>query len=271
MRRPGDFDDTYMNKDDLMLNLFARSIDGVVGDVRQFLKNERGLEVPDNLIREGMADVLYTKFDLLAEDLRETFTSPQRDEVRELERILVRETATKAVVMHEAVQPVEQSVFSGQRAFSAEKMGAMMEYILSKGRTVYKTNLNKLLFYSDLTAFYLRGAGMSGAVYLNRPYGPVGDPAAEVLDDLIQTGRVTIAERTKHFVTTGNSVELLDKDEIKVLDWVLAAYGEMGAGEISELSHTERAYKDTKPNEPIAYAYAQFLRHLPEKTLLDSK
>lgn len=169
----------------------------------------------------------------------------------------------------EALQVAEQSVFSGQRAYSAEKLGAMMEYILSKGRTVYKTNLNKLLFYSDLTAFYLRGAGMSGSVYLNRPYGPVADPAAEVLDDLIRTGRVTIAERTKHFVTKGGSIELLDEDEIKVIDWVLETYGEMGAGQISELSHTERAYKDTKANEPIAYAYAQFLRYLPEKTILD--
>ncbi|MGB7209670.1 MAG: Panacea domain-containing protein [Pyrinomonadaceae bacterium] len=259
-----------MNKNDLVLNLSARSIDGVVGDVRQFLKNERGLEVPDNLIREGMAGVLYSKLDLLAEDLREMFTSPQRDEVKELERILARASGAVRIPMKmEAAQTVEQSMFSGQRAFSAEKLGAMMEYILSKGRTVYKTNLNKLLFYSDLTAFYLRGAGMSGAVYLNRPYGPVADPAAEVLDDLIQAGRVTIAERTKHFITAGESVELLDEDEIKVLDWVLDTYGEMGAGEISELSHAERAYKDTKANEPIAYAYAQFLQKLPEKTLLD--
>ncbi len=258
-----------MNKNDLVLNLSARSIDGVVGDVRQFLKNERGLECPDNLIREGMADVLYTKFDLLAEDLRDMFTSPQRDEVRELERILLRESAAKAAVPQEAVQAVEKSVFSGHRVYSEEKLGAMMEYILSKGRTVYKTNLNKLLFYSDLTAFYLRGAGMSGAVYLNRPYGPVADPAAEVLDNLIQTGRVIIAERTKHFLTTGECVEMLDGNEIKVLDWVLDTYGEMGAGEISELSHAERAYKDTKANEPIAYAYAQFLQKLPEKTLLD--
>lgn len=262
-----------MNKNDLVLNLSARSIDGVVGDVRQFLKNERGLEVPENLIREGMAGVLYSKFDLLAEDLREMFTSPQRDEVRELERILLREAAAKAALMQEAVQPaseaVEHSVFSGQRVFSAEKLGAMIEYLSSKGRHIYKTNLNKLLFYSDLTAFYLRGAGMSGAVYLNRPYGPVADPAAEILDNLIEAGRVTVADRTKHFKSAGESSEHLDGDEIKVLDWVLDTYGRMGAGEISELSHTERAYKDTRANEPIAYAYAQFLKHLPPKSILD--
>ncbi|MEO7674849.1 MAG: Panacea domain-containing protein [Pyrinomonadaceae bacterium] len=257
-----------MNKNNLILDLSARKIDSIVGDVRQFLRTERGIERPDNAIREGIADVLYSKLDLLTEDLREMFTSPQREEVRELERRLVSETAA-SVSMEEEVVTAMAGVFSGHKDYSAEKLGAMMEYLLSKGRSIYKTNLNKLLFYADLTAYYLRGAGMSGALYLNRPYGPVADPAAEVLDDLIQSGRVTIAERTKHFETTGGSLKLLDDEEIKVLDWVIDTYGEMGAGEISDLSHTERAYKDTKANEPIAYAYAQFLRHLPAKTLLD--
>lgn len=260
-----------MNQNDLVFDLTARSIDKVVGDVRRFLKDERGLDVPQNRIREGMADVLYRKFDLLVEDLGEIFTSPQREEVRELEEILLKSVP----VGHSAaaVQPAreknpEVSVFSGEKAFSAEKLGAMMEYILSKGRTVYKTNLNKLLFYADLTAFYLRGSGMSGSVYLNRPYGPVADPAADVLEGLIQSGRVTIAARTKHFETSTGTSELLDEGEVKVLDWVLDTYGEMGAAELSELSHTERAYKDTRPNEPIAYKYAQFFHTLPPETLL---
>ncbi|NOT47280.1 MAG: SocA family protein [Acidobacteria bacterium] len=256
---------------DLVFDLSARSIDKVVGDVRRFLKDERGLDVPQNRIREGMADVLYRKFDLLVEDLGEIFTSPQREEVRELEHILL----NSLPVGHSAaaVQPAlekspEVSVFSGERAFSGEKLAAMMEYILSKGRNVYKTNLNKLLFYSDMTAFYLRGVGMSGSVYLNRPFGPVADPAADVLEDLIESGCVTIAERTKHFEASAVPSQLLDDGDVKVLDWVLDNYGEMGAAEISELSHTERAYKDTRPNEPIAYKYAQFFHTLPPETLL---
>lgn len=257
-----------MNSNDLVFDLSARSIDKVVGDVRQFLRDERGIDVPQNRIREGMADVLYRKFDILAEDLGEIFTSPQREEVRELEQILLAQTTPHGVEVAEPVTSPEATVFSGQRAYSEEKLGAMIEYILGKGRLVYKTNLNKLLFYADMTAFYLRGAGMSGAVYLNRPYGPVADPTADVLDDLIQNGRVTVAERTKHFVTAGGVPESLDEAEVKVLDWVLDTYGEMGAREISDLSHEERAYKDTRPNEPIAYAYSQFFKHLPSKELL---
>ena len=57
----------------------------------------------------------------------------------------------------------------------------------------------------------------------------------------------------------------LSEDDRRVLDWVLTTYGDMGAGELSELSHRERAYKDTRPLEPIAYEYAKFLRRLPSK------
>lgn len=260
-----------MNNNDLVFDLSARSIDKVVGEVRAFLKEERGIDVSPNRIREGMADVIYRKLDMLSEDLGEIFTSPERNEVHELERILANRDVSvgSGAAVKAAREPMPAvSVFSGETEYSQTKLGAMMEYILSKGRTVYKTNLNKLLFYSDLTAFYLRGTGISGSVYLNRPYGPVADPAAGVLEDLIESGRVTIAERTKHFETAGEATSVLDPNETKVLDWVLETYGEMSAGEISELSHTERAYRDTRPNEPIAYKYAQFLHQLPPRDLL---
>ncbi len=260
-----------MKNNDLVFDLSARSIDKVVGDVDRFLRDERGLEIPPNRIREAMADVLYRKFDLIAEDLREIFTSPHREEVHELEKVLRRSVSVSEKA--DAWQPVQHAapiaaIFSGNRAFSAEKMGAMIEYILGKSRSIYKTNLNKLLFYADLTAFYLRGAGMSGAVYLNRPYGPVADPTADVLDDLIEKGRVSVADKTKHLVAEGDALTSLSGEEMKVLDWVIDTYGDLGAREISDMSHEERAYKDTRPNEPIAYAYAKFFNKLPPEQFL---
>ena len=226
-------------------------------------------------IRRGICEVLNRKIDLIAEDVRDLFTSPQRAAVHELERVLTHEPDAADAATQNVLLPGTEvgvwSVFSGNRPFSAEKLASMMEYLLSKGRSVYKTNLNKLLFYSDLTAFYLRGAGISGAVYVNRQYGPVADPAAEVLEQLIESGRIKTAERTRHLITSGDRSADLSDDEIKILDWVLETYGAMGAGEISDLSHLERAYTDTKPNEPIAYAYAQFLLRLPPATILDRK
>lgn len=259
-----------MNSNDLVLDLSARSIDKVVGDVSVFLRDERGIDVSRNRVREGMADVLYRKFDLLAEDLREIFTSPQREEVHELEQFLRKEANT--VPMSAEVAPARDglstaNVFSGNLEFSEDKLAAMMEYLLGQGRMVYKTSLNKLLFYADMSMFFLRGYGISGATYVNRQYGPVADPAVDVLDRLISDGNVLVAEKTKH-LTAGSVPRTLDADEIAVLDWVLESYGEMGAREISDMSHEERAYRDTRPNEPIAYAYSHFFKHLPPTDLL---
>ncbi len=255
-----------MNKSDLTLNFSAAEMNGVVDDVQEFFKAERGSEYSADMIRTGIHKILSSKLELLAEDLREMFTSPQNEETHELAKMLARSAPENTHVTSEVTEPVAESVFNGERKFSAAKLGAMMEYLLSKGRYVYKTNLNKLLFYSDMTAFYLNGQGISGSVYLNRPFGPVADPAAEILDDLIDAGKVKIADGTKHFVADPTRSDVLDDKEIEVLDWVLKTYGEMGAREISDLSHTERAYKDTRPNEPIAYAYAKFFKTLPIKS-----
>lgn len=253
-----------MSHQDFNLTLSSAGIDEVVEDVRRSLKNERETEYTADEVRSGMQKVLHSKLDLVLEGLRETFTSPQNAEFRELAKVLSRRAPVTVPEITEA-EIAAEGVFSGMRDFSGEKYAAMMEYFLSKGRFIYKTSLNKLLFYSDMTAYYLNGRGISGAVYINRPFGPVADPAEDILQGLIRSGRVTLAERTKHLVARNASPEKLTKDEIAVLDWVMDTYGEMGAREISDLSHSERAYKDTKPNEPIAYKYAEFLRTLPPR------
>lgn len=253
-----------MNKSELTLDLPAAEMNDVVGDVQEFFRTERGSEYSAAQIRNGIQKILASKLDLMAEELREMFTSPRSEETRELAQMLARTSPLRPHAKSAAAEAAAESVFTGRRQFSPAKLAAMMEYLLSKGRFIYKTNLNKLLFYSDMTAFYLNGHGISGSVYLNRPFGPVADPAAKILDDLIDAGKVKVVEGTKHFKADYYASDLLDDNEIEVLDWVLKTYGEMGAREISDLSHTERAYKDTRPNEPIAYEYAKFLKTLPQ-------
>src|SRR5947208_2538016 len=175
-------------------------------------------------------------------------------------------------MVHLAYEFADESVFDGFRAFSKAKLAAMMEYLTGKGHYVYKTSLNKLLFYSDLSFFYLSGRGISGAVYYNRPYGPVADPAEPILSELVREQKVRVVPRTRTLEArpdAAESTKILTGEEIRVLDWVADTYGAMSASAISDLSHREMAYKYTEPNEPIAYAYARFLKNLPPKDLLD--
>ena len=59
------------------------------------------------------------------------------------------------------------------------------------------------------------------------------------------------------------AVNDLTAPEIETLDRVLENYGKMSAGEITERSHKEKAYKYTKPGEEVAYEYAKFFEKLP--------
>ena len=149
----------------------------------------------------------------------------------------------------------------------------MIEYIAAKGRDIYKTNLNKLLFYSDLTHYYLYGRGISGATYVNLPFGPVPEKVETVIDELAASNRINRVDvpylnANAQMIKPAENSEIhatLDQDEIELIDWVLDTYGHMTPGQITDFSHLEKAYKFTRPQEPIAYEYAKFFTKLPPK------
>ena len=64
------------------------------------------------------------------------------------------------------------------------------------------------------------------------------------------------------------TLDVLDETDRRILDWVAETYGELSTSQITDLSHEERAYRNTRPGERIAYAYAQFLKTLPPKDLV---
>jgi uncharacterized phage-associated protein len=257
------------------LDGLSRKISSIADDVRAVINAETGMRYEAALVEQAMRQVVEERMDALEEGLLEIFTVPGRDEFQQLASILERKAAEQqagAIVEKAALaqEHGDESVFTGRRAFSKQKLAGMIEYLTSKGGHVYKTSLNKLLFYSDLTAFYLRRQGISGAAYYNRPYGPVADPASSLLVELVAEGKVNILPRTQTLEAAASpDAAVLTDDERRILDWVLASYGSMSAREVSEYSHREMAYKYTEANEPIAYAYAQFFHKLPPKDLLN--
>jgi uncharacterized phage-associated protein len=265
-----------MRTDEFSCERLSKRIETIVGEVQNTLTRETGERYDYRVVEQAMTRCVASKIDQLDEDMLEMFTTPSRDEYQQLSRAVEKYApVAKAVervedLAHLAMEFGDESVFEGHRPFSKARLAAMMAYLTAKGQHVYKTSLNKLLFYSDLTSFYLSGRGISGAVYYNRPFGPVADPAGPVLNELVRDEKVSVDPRMQTLVadSADEADELLTEDERKILDWVLETYGHMGAGEISELSHREMAYKYTEPNEPIAYAYGKFFKHLPPKDLL---
>lgn len=244
-----------------MLRISDKQIELVSAKVQQYYQSEDSTRYPIEVVRESIKDWFEHRIDDICEDLEILLTAPNLPQARDFRKIL-----------DAAVE--KQTIFNGFKVFSARKLGAMMAYIASKGNVIYKTNLNKLLFYSDLASFYLSGRGISGATYFNLPFGPVPDAYEEVLNEMAALNKVHV-KRQAH--RSGNTARILPTEqssdasdsltpqETHAIDWALETFGKMSPSEISEMSHREKAYKFTRPNEPIAYEYAKFFEKLPPR------
>ncbi len=213
-----------------------------------------------NLTREQMDAALVGMFerfvDEFVEDLDQSLYDPQ----------------AKA---HQALRDAlpKGSVFNGYREFSLEKFSAVLLFFIMRAgvKMMTRTKLNKLAFYSDFYHYKATGRSITGTTYRHLPYGPVVDGYEEVIAYLEQHDVISIETvQTRHGVREviragGKSSIALSDSENKTLDAVASVFGKLSAEEISEISHAERAWKDTRTGEEIAYPYSKFMPELGER------
>jgi uncharacterized phage-associated protein len=243
-------------------------LQSLVDDLQESIKDDCGTEYPRTAIRNSVVDWLGARLDNLVEDALERLTSPSFEDARDFARRLD-EGSIKADAPQTADAPLAAvNVFTGHRTFSLEKMAAMVSYFAERADNLYKTKLNKLLFYADFVNYYRLGKSISGSRYVHLPYGPVPDGYEETLETLNHYGVVDVAkDASADLVRSGDSPAqgFLNPEEVETLDWILENYGHMSASQLTEVSHRERAYSNTRTGEEIAYEYAKFLSKLPIK------
>ena len=153
---------------------------------------------------------------------------------------------------------------NGYRAFDYDKFCAMVLFFAHKSTELLKTKLMKLLNYSDMIFYKENGISISGVRYAHLPYGPV----PENFDILLGT---MAAEHIAHIeVFYDNGYEkhqvipeedmpegILSEDELSVLDRIYHKFANFGSVEISNYSHRETGYAETKTGDIISYSYAK--------------
>lgn len=244
-------------------------LEPLVSELRDSIRTDCGTEYSRSTIRNSVTGWLETRLDLLFEDAVERLTSPSYEDAREFARMLDQAEGQSVASPATSVAEGEVTVFTGHRAFSLEKMAAMVSYLASRTADLYKTKLNKLLFYADFANYYLHGVSISGSRYVHLPYGPVPDSYEETLETLNHYGVVDISrQNSAELIRSGenSATDFLSAEETRSLDWVLEQFGGMSASQLTEISHREKAYKNTRTGEEIAYEYAKFLGKLPTKT-----
>ncbi len=157
-------------------------------------------------------------------------------------------------------------LFCGNNQFDVNKLFKMMKFF-SYQKQVFKTKLNKLLFYADFKHFEEYGVSISGARYAHGTYGPVPDKydtwlaAASQWNGEINTGEIVFPEYVGEYYTSFQlDLTSLSPSEISILHEVEKFFKDFSAKQISEYSHKEKGYKETREGDIISYEYARDLQ-----------
>ena len=218
-------------------------------------------EVNDTAIRDcanpdTMRNLLQRRGDRLSAFQRQRVEEALEGEVRESSGVLLSDDKLWNM-------PDELSLTTGFRRFNYERYAAVVTWFCRRMKMVTATSLNKLLFYADFLHFDSESVSLTGAAYRKAQYGPVPagfcrlreqmelDQFVEIREFPCQNGNV--GEKYQEGPMAGELKVSFSPRESEVLEMVAEAFGNVTPGEISDHSHNETAWRETKDRELISY------------------
>lgn len=158
------------------------------------------------------------------------------------------------------------SEINGYQKLNLSKVLAAVGVLCPPGG-IYKTKLNKLLYYSDNLHFRDFGKSITGLSYAHLPFGPCPEKFEVLYEMLTQRDArfVQHEELIQDTICVSYTFEdkpdlaLLLKSEYEVLRYVAEHFSKISAAQIANLSHREKGYQETQNGEPISYRFAQYL------------
>ena len=157
----------------------------------------------------------------------------------------------------------EPSDYSGGKSFDIIKFKNVCKFFAKGG--VWKTKLNKLLFYFDFISCRYHKKSVTGLRYAAADYGPVPDQYELLYSLLIAKEELRIEEvpmnedvvGDKLFAVAPVDLDAFSDAEKKILQSVKSAFAKFSAREITDHSHQEHGYKATAIGKLISFEYAK--------------
>ncbi|MBN1078303.1 type II TA system antitoxin MqsA family protein [Clostridium botulinum] len=163
----------------------------------------------------------------------------------------------------------EEDILNGFRKFDLERVENLISYIASKVDNLYKTSLNKYLWYIDFENFKENVRSITGLRYVKQQYGPVienkgYEKIIELLDEKFykeETEDVYSNSIKAKIISKNNyDMSIYTEDEIEVIDYVIEKFKNLSGSKISDESHKEKGWIDNNINNIISYDYADELK-----------
>lgn len=158
-------------------------------------------------------------------------------------------------------------IYSGFSPLQVDKLVEVVKYFCYP-EPVYKTKLMKLLFYADFKYYKDFGRALTGCQYAHLPYGPVPDRHDLLIGALITEIPALHKEEVWNNDTPGETlhsqeaadISQFENSEVLVLAAVKEFFKDYSARRITDFSHQEKGYRETKNGQKIPYSYAKDLR-----------
>lgn len=151
------------------------------------------------------------------------------------------------------------SDLNGYKIPDLAKISQVIGFFSSKTE-LFKTKLNKLLFYTDFLMYKKTACSMTGITYRAIPFGPVPAEYDKMYIKLCDDQRIQLS--TIYF-NDGNCGEQIksktteftfSETELEVLSTVANKFGNKKTKEIVDISHLEPAWKENESEKlPISY------------------
>lgn len=163
------------------------------------------------------------------------------------------------VFIHHAFLNELPNQYSGYRKPNIVKLANVIAFY-SERMDLFKTKLNKLLFYSDFGLYKKTAYSMTGITYRAIALGPVPAQYDSLFNKLCEDNFITISQEL--ITNTGNYGDLIkssiafdqalfDSGEVDILEMVATKFKDLYAKQIVELSHQEKAWEENKENKSI--------------------
>lgn len=145
--------------------------------------------------------------------------------------------------------------YTGYRKPSLERIAMIIAYFSTHIEDLWKTKLNKLLFYSDFLNYKRTGYSITGIAYRAIPFGPV--PAeyeklyVKLKDDDLAVVNFVEFENGNYGETITAAIDFDDdgfsSSELGALKDVVEAFAASSTNKIVKVSHKEKAWQENEP------------------------
>lgn len=121
---------------------------------------------------------------------------------------------------------------------------------------ITKTKLAKLLYLTDFSWFREKRESMSGMRYYKLPLGPVAKPFFRMIDEMFDSGMITIESKGSALMISVNEHSVSDKlhdSETQHIQTVCLKWRDRDTQSIVEFTHRQAPWAETDFNEAIPY------------------